>query len=662
MAPVHRILTVVGLVIIAVDAFGSSLQEARIDEATQVLQAGLAMIEVNAKADAVHLAERTNWKSTPNSQNAERTVAHVRVSKRSTSAPNGIARDSTSYDWCDCRSGLRSVTIWPGSDHQLNQSIVVGTNSSVWLQWSVAVEKISWFCDGMQKDIQTAHVKLAAEQWLSLHVTAEKKDTPFSILPGCFEPTGRLAWNKWVETNYTTSVPFTSNTEGYNCFKIPALLRTVAGALIAFTEARRPGCSDYSNTDLVYKRSVDGGKTWGALSTLVNVSPEERLNLGLCGHPLVIGNVAPLQLARDSRYPGRILAPHNRNNFETWLTHSDDDGKTWSPARKLENVGGSEKPPDCNRNMTYFGFDIDVLSPKHLKDVAKFISFICDRGKDPFKNPDWVKKLTGPWQWVGVGPPGGLQLKNGRVIIPCYHSYLRGLEGKGVLPISQLYNNFGKGHLMISDDFGDTWRLGSEWPLGQGADENQLALLSNGSILTNSRSFSTGSPQWRLQARSEDGGETFTGTSEISIPQPFGGCQGSTVSASNPESSRGSDTVFVASPDPISKNSIVQKIVDSFGCSANLTGRERVTIWRSTDGGTSYPEKLLIDPGLSAQTSLQYHNGKLLLLYEQADPQPFNPSTAASKALLANLAVLHPTRIVYREVTSFDKAMSDILI
>merc|ERR1711920_1000053 len=108
----------------------------------------------------------------------------------------------------------------------------------------------------------------------------------------------------------------------------------------------------------------------------------------------------------------------------------------------------------------------------------------------------------------------------------------------------------GKGHVLISDDYGDTWRLGSDWPIGQGADENQLVLLSNGSVLSNLRSLSTGSPQWRLQARSDDDGETFTSTNMVPIPEPFNGCQGSTVGASNPETFMGSNTVYVANPDP----------------------------------------------------------------------------------------------------------------
>lgn len=40
----------------------------------------------------------------------------------------------------------------------------------------------------------------------------------------------------------------------------------------------------------------------------------------------------------------------------------------------------------------------------------------------------------------------------------------------GTIPISQLYNNFNIGFVLISDDDGDTWRLGKQWPIGQGTN------------------------------------------------------------------------------------------------------------------------------------------------------------------------------------------------
>ena len=80
----------------------------------------------------------------------------------------------------------------------------------------------------------------------------------------------------------------------------------------------------------------------------------------------------------------------------------------------------------------------------------------------------WRKYLPGPWQFVGLGPPGALQLLEGtphagRIVVPGYHSYIRGLAGGGgtgagvALPVSQLYNNFALGHVV--------YRHISLWPI-----------------------------------------------------------------------------------------------------------------------------------------------------------------------------------------------------
>lgn len=48
---------------------------------------------------------------------------------------------------------------------------------------------------------------------------------------------------------------------GYFCIKIPDLLHLRrSGRLLAFGEARTGSCSDYAATDLVTKRSDDGGR------------------------------------------------------------------------------------------------------------------------------------------------------------------------------------------------------------------------------------------------------------------------------------------------------------------------------------------------------------------------------------------------------------------
>ena len=485
----------------------------------------------------------------------------------------------------------------------------------------------------------------SSNAYVSLLLSTAEKPGAFHA---CSKYTGRLHWNTWEATPHVSSVPFTSGTEGYACFKIPSLLRTAAGTLLAFSEARTPDCGDFARTDTVYKRSVDGGRSWGPLTLLVQV-PREAAS-GLCGHPMVVGNIAPVQLhATSERYPNRILVPYARNNFEIWIIHSDDDGITFVNDRLIPNVTITDRTgPECDRGMSYFGFDVDRVSIANAGDFLRWAQLLCNQ-HDPYHNAALRSKLSGPWQFIGIGPPGSLQLReSGRILVPGYHSYVRGLlQSRGTIATSQLYNDFALAHVMISDDFGDTWRLGTSWPIGQGGNENQLVQLGDGSVLSNSRSFATGSTQFRLQARSMDAGETFSASTYVyEQPQGFNGCQGSTIS-----SHESSNTVFVAGPDPPHPNSVVQELVDRLGCGLNMTGRSHLTLWKSVDGGRSYPQKWLLDPGLSAQSSLQTLPNGLALLYEQADPKPGDDQSASYMSkLLGNLEVLLPTRFVYREV------------
>eukprot|EP01095_Lingulamoeba_sp_RSL-Kostka_P016763 TRINITY_DN832_c0_g1_i1.p1 TRINITY_DN832_c0_g1~~TRINITY_DN832_c0_g1_i1.p1 ORF type:complete len:364 (-),score=86.06 TRINITY_DN832_c0_g1_i1:112-1203(-) len=120
---------------------------------------------------------------------------------------------------------------------------------------------------------------------------------------------------------------FSKGEAGYYCIKIPDILTTFDGVLLAFGEGRRESCSDFTWTDLVLKRSFDNGTTWSELQIVHTNSTHSDMN--------VIGNAAPVQLKQNSR----ILVPFTRNNLEVWLTYSDDDGKTWStPTNISKNV------------------------------------------------------------------------------------------------------------------------------------------------------------------------------------------------------------------------------------------------------------------------------------------------------------------------------------
>src|SRR3954453_22295585 len=68
----------------------------------------------------------------------------------------------------------------------------------------------------------------------------------------------------FVEDN----VLFQQKTEGYSCFRIPAVVRAANGMVLAFAEGRVADCGDDGNIDIVLRRSSDGGRTWGPLQVV----------------------------------------------------------------------------------------------------------------------------------------------------------------------------------------------------------------------------------------------------------------------------------------------------------------------------------------------------------------------------------------------------------
>src|SRR5437763_13318457 len=88
---------------------------------------------------------------------------------------------------------------------------------------------------------------------------------------------------------------------GYHSYRIPALVATNKGTLLAFCEARKNSGRDDGDIDLVVRRSRDGGKTWSAM-TLVHEEGGDA--------PITIGNPSPV----EDRRTGEIHLIFSRNN------------------------------------------------------------------------------------------------------------------------------------------------------------------------------------------------------------------------------------------------------------------------------------------------------------------------------------------------------------
>ena len=119
----------------------------------------------------------------------------------------------------------------------------------------------------------------------------------------------------------TTDV-FVSGVDGYHTYRIPGLVVSNEGTLLAFCEGRRNDRRDHGDIDMLLKRSTDGGRTWSKAILVYEEGGTESVT---------IGNPCPVV----DRTTGTIWLPFCRDNDRVFVTSSDDDGLTWTPPREI---------------------------------------------------------------------------------------------------------------------------------------------------------------------------------------------------------------------------------------------------------------------------------------------------------------------------------------
>jgi sialidase-1 len=232
---------------------------------------------------------------------------------------------------------------------------------------------------------------------------------------------GQLAGQEQEQLEYL----FESGSEGYECFRIPALVSTPQGTLLAFAEGRKKGCSDTGDIDLVLKRSLDNGQSWSELKVIWDDS------VNVCGNP------APVV----DELSGTI---HLLSTWNLGTDHESDIIK-----------GQSE----------------DTRRVFHMSSSDEGLSW-----SEPLEITTSVKQEN--WTWYATGPCHGIQLRNGpqkgRLLIPCDH-----IEAGTFKYYS---------HSIYSDDHGQSWQLGGTTPQDQ-VNECAVAELSDGRLILNMRNY-----------------------------------------------------------------------------------------------------------------------------------------------------------------------------
>ncbi len=145
--------------------------------------------------------------------------------------------------------------------------------------------------------------------------------------------------------NMPQQILFQAGTGGYGCYRIPALVRTKDGSLLAFAEGRKTqSCGDRGDSDIVVRRSTNDGRTWGPVKVVAagGTAPGAygtgTVPAGTeAGSPVTRTNPAPVvDEVNDRIY---LLSTSNPVNHSfpriPWVQESRDDGLTWSAPTAL---------------------------------------------------------------------------------------------------------------------------------------------------------------------------------------------------------------------------------------------------------------------------------------------------------------------------------------
>jgi sialidase-1 len=285
-----------------------------------------------------------------------------------------------------------------------------------------------------------------------------------------------------------------SGAGGYKIYRIPGIIVTRAGTVLAYTEARRYTGNDWDTIDVVMRRSTDGGKTFSPQRVIAHSPEVPRSSVALerkQGKPDDVTYDNPVMISGKN---GAVHLLFCREYMRVFYSRSNDDGQTFSPAVDITAA-------------------LDGYRPEY------------------------------PWRVVATGPGHGIQLTKGRLVVPIWMALGTGGNGHHPSANSTIY----------SDDDGKTWHRGDiavpNTPETPDPNETTAVQLANVSVMLNVRVVSD--KNRRVVVTSKDGAHDWSAPRfQEDLPDPI--CFASVVRLSTKKNG-GRNRILFSNPDNLTR-------------------------------------------------------------------------------------------------------------
>lgn len=345
---------------------------------------------------------------------------------------------------------------------------------------------------------------------------------------------------------------FEAGKDGYALYRIPGIVVTKKGTVLAYCEARRTGKSDWDTIDIMLKRSTDGGKTWDAMRKIADVpGPKMKNPVALAKNLANTNDVTYNNATAIADKDGTVHFLFCLEYCRCFYMQSKDEGVTWTPPIEI---------------------------------TASFDKF----------RPEY------DWKVIATGPAHGIQLKNGRLVVPIWMSTGTGGHAHRPSAVSVVY----------SDDKGKTWQRGDmvvKDPELKNPSETIIVQLADGRTMLNIRSESK--EHRRAISYSKDGATGWTKVVfDEALLEPI--CMASMVRYSEAKTG-GKNRILFTNPNNLTRKDGKEKPEMS-------RDRINVSVKLSYDEGQTWPVTKLLEDGFSGYSDMAVaKDGTILCFYER---------------------------------------------